>query len=68
MSATLSEVGAEAVPTDVFHFVLIRERGDGGGGVFSAEGLVEKDEVGEAATDGEGGFLERFEVRLERMG
>lgn len=64
----LGEVGAEAVAADVLHFMFVRERGNGGGGVFSGEGFVEEHEVSEAAADGEGGFLEGFEVGLEGVG
>lgn len=35
MGAALSEVGAEAVATDIFQFVLVRERGHSSGGIFS---------------------------------
>jgi len=44
--------------------VFFREWGDGGSRVFAAEGLVEEEEVGEAAADGEGGLLEGLEIRL----
>lgn len=68
VGAALGEIGAKAVPTDIFHFVFVRERGDGGGGIFSAEGFVEKNKVGEAAADREGGLLEGLEVCLEGSG
>ena len=64
VSTALGEVWAEAVAADVFHFMLVWERGNGTGGIFFAEGFVEKDKVGEAATNGEGRFLEGFEVGL----
>lgn len=51
VGAALGEVRAEAVAANVFQFVLVRERGDGAGGVFSGEGFVEEDEVSEAAAN-----------------
>ena len=66
MGTTLGEVRAEAVPTNVFHFVLVRERRNSTGGILFAKGFVEKDKVGEAAADGKGGLLEGLEVCLNR--
>ena len=65
MGAALGEVWAEAVAANVLHFVLVWEWGDGTGGVFLCECFVEKDEICEAAADGEGGLLKGLEICLE---
>ena len=64
VGAALCEVGAEAVAAHVFHFVFVRERGDGMGGELLAKGLVEEDKVGEASADAEGGLFEGCEIAL----
>lgn len=58
MSSSIRKVKSKAVAANVFHFVLIWERGNGALRVFSAETLVEENEVGETAADFDGGFLE----------
>lgn len=60
----MGEVGPKAVAADVFHFMLVWEWWDRALWVFSAERLVEKNEIGETATDFDGGFLEGGEVGL----
>lgn len=52
VGAAGGEVGPEAVAADVLHALLVRQRGDGGGGVVAGELLEEEDKVGEAAADG----------------
>ena len=64
MGSTLCEVGSEAVSTDILHLVFVWERRDDIGGEILAEGFVEEDEIGEAATDTEGGFFKRGEIAL----
>jgi hypothetical protein len=44
--------------------MLVWERGDGALWIFSAEVLVEEDEVCEAAPDLAGGFLKGCKIRL----
>jgi len=51
VGSPVGEVGAEAVAPDVFHFVFVRERGNGTLGILFAELFVEEDEVSEAAAD-----------------
>lgn len=65
MGTALSEIWPKPVTADIFHFVLVRKRGNCAGGIFPIEGFVEEDEVREAAANGEGGFLERFKISLE---
>ena len=57
VSSSVGEVRPKPVPTDVFHFVLVWERGNCALRVFSAEHFVEEDEVGETATDFDGRLL-----------
>jgi hypothetical protein len=64
MCAALGEVGTKAVAADVFHFVLVWERGNGVGGELLAKGFVEEDEIGEPAADTEGGFLKGGKIAL----
>lgn len=64
VGTAMSKIGTKTIPPHVFHFVFVRERRNGTCGVISVEGFVKKDEVGEAAANSEGGFLECFEVRL----
>lgn len=64
VSSSMGKIRPKAVAADVFHFVLVWERGDGTLRVFSAEHLVQENKVGEAATYFDGGFLERREVGL----
>ena len=52
------KVRPEAVAANIFHPLLVRERGDGGSGEGSVKRLVEEEEVGEAPADGNGWFLE----------
>ena len=61
---TAGEVGAEAVAADIFHALLVGEGRDGTCRVVLGEGLREEEEIGEAATRGEGGFLEGGKCRL----
>ena len=65
VSSSVGKVGAKTVAADVFHFVLVWERRNGALRVFSAERLVEEDEVGETPTDFDGRFLEGGEVGLQ---
>lgn len=65
VSSSMGKVRPKAIAADIFHFVLVGERRDGALRVFSAEDLVKKDEVGETATDFDGGFLEGGEIRLQ---
>ena len=67
MSSSIRKVRSKAVATDVFHFVFVWEGGNGALRVFSAESLVEENEVGETAADFDGGFLERGEVGLQDL-
>ena len=64
VSSSVGEVRPKTVPTDVFHFVLVWERGNCALGVFSAEHFVEEDKVGETATDFHGRFLKGGKVGL----
>lgn len=52
------EVGAEAVPAHILHTLLVRERGYSAGDIVLCEGLVEEDEIREAAAEGRDGLLE----------
>ena len=65
VGTALGEVWTEAVASDVLHFVLVWEWGDGALGVFATEVFVEEDEVCEASADLAGGLLEGCEVGLE---
>ena len=65
VGATLGEVWAEAIATDVLHFVFVWERGDGIVGEFGGKGFVKPDKIGEAAADGCVRFGERSELGLE---
>ena len=62
--AAVCEVRPESVATDVFHFVLVWERGDGALGVFAAEEFVEEDKVRKASADFNGGLLEGCKIGL----
>ena len=53
MGATLCKIGAEAVSANVFHLMLVRERGNSVCGELLAKGFVKEYEVGEAASDAE---------------
>ena len=64
VSSSMGEVRAKAVAADIFHFVLVWERRNGALRVFSAERLVEENEVGEPATNFDEGFLEGGEISL----
>lgn len=64
VSSPMGKVRSEAVAADVFHFVLVWERGDGALRVFSTEHFVKENEVGETTTNFDGGFLEGGEVGL----
>lgn len=64
MSPSIGKVGPKAIAADVFHFMLVWEGRDCALRVFSAERLVEKNEIGEPATDFGGGLLEGGEVGL----
>lgn len=65
MSSSIGEVGPKAVAADVFHFMLVWQGRDGALRVFSAEGLIEENEIGETPADFDGGFLEGGEVGLQ---
>ena len=65
VSSSVGEVRPKAVPTDIFHFVLVWERGNCALRVFSAEHFVEEDEVSKSATDFDGRFLKGGEVGLK---
>lgn len=56
--------GGERHGEERTHFVFVWEGRHGAGGVLACEHLVEEDKVGEAATDADLGFLERWEVSL----
>lgn len=56
--------GLEGSGDERTHFVFFWERGNGAGGKFPGEHLVEEDKVGEAAADTDVGFLEDGEVGL----
>ena len=64
VGTAVGEVWTEAVASDVFHFVLVWEWGNGALGVFAAEVFVEEHEVCEASADLASGFLEGCEVSL----
>ena len=64
VSSSMGEVGSKAVTTNVFHLVLVWERGNGALGIFSAERFVKEYEVSETATDFDGGFLEGCKIGL----
>ena len=65
MSPSLGEVGAEAVTTDVFHLVFVREGRNRAGRVFSVKCFVKKDKVCEATAYVETGPRKGSEVRLQ---
>ena len=60
----MGKVRSKSVTANIFHFVLVWERGDRALRVFSAKHLVEENEVGEAATDFDSRFLEGSKVGL----
>ena len=64
VSSSMGKVRPKAVAADIFHFVLVWERGDGALRVFSAEHLVKENEIGETAAHFDGRFLEGGEVGL----
>ena len=64
IGSTIHKVGSESIAADIFHFVFVGEGRNCTCWVFFGEGLVEKDEVGEASADGGGGLLEGGEVCL----
>ena len=64
VSSSMCKVRPKAITADVFHFVLVWERGDGALRVFSAEHLVKENEIGETATNFDGACLEGGEVGL----
>lgn len=45
MRSTVGEVRAEAIATNIFHSLLVREGGDCGGRVVSAQRLIQEDKV-----------------------
>ena len=65
MRSPVGKVGPEAVAADVFHFMLVWEGWDCALGVFSAKRLVEENEIGETATNFDGGLLEGGEIGLQ---
>ena len=65
VSSSMRKIGPKTVPTDVLHFVLVWERGDGTLRVFSAEHFVQEDKIREATTDFHSRFLKGGEVGLE---
>ena len=58
VSACVCEGWAEAVTPDVFHLVLVWQRGNSTLWILLAEFFVEKDEIGEASTDFDERLLE----------
>lgn len=64
MRSSRGEVCTEAVPADVFHALLVREGGNGCGGIIPHELLVEEDEICEAPSRCRGFFLEGLEGGL----
>ena len=66
MSSPLGEVGAKAVPSDIFHLVFVGERRHSALGIFARKLFIEKDEVGETPADFRNRFGEGFEVGLQR--
>ena len=64
VSSSMGKVSPETVAADVFHFMLVRQRGNGALRIFSAERLVQEDKVGESATNLDCGLLEGDEVGL----
>lgn len=65
MGAPLGEVRTKPVSAHILHLVLVRQWRDSALWVFFQELFPEEDEVGEAAADGEVGFLEGLEVGLD---
>lgn len=56
VSSSFGEVGTKAVTSDVFHFVLVGQRGDGALWILERELFVEEDEIGETTADLGGRF------------
>lgn len=67
MSASLGEIGAEAVTTDVFHLVFVWEWRNCTGRVFSVKCFIKKDKVCEATAHVETGPRKGSEVRLQQL-
>lgn len=67
MSASLGEIGAEAVTTNVFHLVFVRKGRNCAGRVFSVKRFVKKYKVREATTQAKTGPGKRSEVRLQDL-
>lgn len=67
MGASLREVRAKAVTTDVFHFMFVWEGRNRAGRVISVKCFVEKDKVREATPHVEIGPREGSEVRLQQL-
>ena len=65
MSSSMGKVRPKAIAADVFHFMLVWEGRDSALRVFSAERLIQKNEIGETATDFDGWLLEGGEVGLQ---
>lgn len=64
VGASGGEVVAEAVAIHIHAAVLVWEWWNGALWVLVAEGFIEEDEVGEAAANGGGWFLEGGEIGL----
>lgn len=58
VSSSLGEVRTEAVTSDVFHFVLVGQWGDGALWILERELFIKEDEIGKATADVGGGFGE----------
>ena len=52
VGAADGKIRAEAVAADIFHALLVGQRGHGSGGIVAGELFVEEYEVCEAAADG----------------
>ena len=65
MSTALGEIGTEAVAPHIFHFVLVRKRGNCGGGIFPVERFIEEDKISETAANRESRLLKRLKIGLE---
>jgi len=66
VGAAVGKVRSKAVAAHIFHLVLIGQRWHGALWILLGELFPEKDEVCEAAADGELGTLERLEVGLTK--
>jgi hypothetical protein len=65
VSATRREVLAEAVSSNIFHLMLVRQRGHSTSWIVFGERLVEEYKICEPATNCDMWFLEGREVGLK---